>query len=159
MQTKTCPSCGAEVPAAASRCRECLHDFDEPVRKAGGGAMPLLIAVAAMAIVGAATFWYLSQQPTDQRILVDEESHTIQWVTRYQDGKLSTDRLPFSDVEKVVYVVTSTGSHEIYAVTRTGERKLIQQHPDRNLQLDAQNYADVMDKPMEVEDKTFGFQK
>jgi len=27
-QTKTCPSCGAEVPSSAFRCKDCFHDFN-----------------------------------------------------------------------------------------------------------------------------------
>jgi hypothetical protein len=156
MATKTCPSCGADVPVAARRCKECFHDFDEVAAPRSGGPMALLAAVAAMAVLGAATFWYVSSIPTDLRILVDEGSRSVQWVTQYQDGTLQTDRLAFDDIGKLEYVVTRGGDFEIRAVTLEGERKVIETDPNKPLQLRAEKYAEMMNKPLDLVDQSLG---
>jgi hypothetical protein len=155
---KTCPSCGAEVPAAANRCKECFHDFTE-VPPRSSSPVALLVALAAMAIVGSLTFWYLTGMPTDQRILVDEGSRTVQWVKQFQDGTLDSERISFDDIGKLEYVVTSSGDFEIVAITLSGERKLIQQDKDKPLELQAERYARVMGKTLDKVDNSFGFGK
>lgn len=156
--TKICPSCGAEVPSAANRCKECFHDFSEaPTRRSGPVA--LLFSLAAMAVVGSVTFWYLTGQPTDQRILVDEGSQTVQWIKQFQDGTLQSEKISFAEIGKLEYVVTSGGDFEIVGITLTGERKVIQQSRDKPLELEAERYARVMGKTLDKVDNTFGFGK
>jgi hypothetical protein len=90
MATKTCPACGIEVPNAARRCKECFHDFLE-TKPPTSGPLPLLIALAGMALVGSATFYYLTSQPTDQKILVNEATRTVTFEGFIRFGACVTD--------------------------------------------------------------------
>ena len=47
MATKTCPSCGEDVPVAASRCKHCFHDFTEVQKKRN----PLVGMLAFLAVL------------------------------------------------------------------------------------------------------------
>lgn len=151
---KTCPNCGAEIPAIAYRCKECFHDFDV-AKPTGNSPMALLVAAAAIALAAAGTFWLLSGHPTDERIFVDGPTRTVQWVRQYNDGSLSTDRLRFDDIDRLEYVITTT-DQRIEAVTRTGDRKLIERHGSKSLQGRAEQYAEVMDRPLQVVDNSLG---
>ena len=72
MATKTCPSCGEEVPVAAARCKSCFYDFNEEPEQNKSGMMGLLVLFAAMAMVGMGVFWYLHTGAAE-RVVVDEE--------------------------------------------------------------------------------------
>ena len=48
MSTKTCPSCGADVPEAAPRCKHCFHDFTEVPQRSSSGLMGLLVELNRM---------------------------------------------------------------------------------------------------------------
>ena len=50
------PSCGSDVPTAATRCKECFFDFTEK-RKRSIGPIVLMAAFAVMAILGALMIW------------------------------------------------------------------------------------------------------
>ena len=155
MATKTCPSCGVEVPTAARRCKECFHDFHE-TKPPSSGPLPLLIALAGMALVGSATFYYLTSQPTDQKILVNEATRTVQWVKQFEGGELETEQISFDDIGRLEYVITSSGDFQVVAVTLEGDRKVVESHPDKPLQLQAERYARMMDKQLDIVDNTFG---
>lgn len=156
MSMKICPSCGAAVPSAARRCKECFHDFDEEAAPKSNGLLVMLASFAAMAVVGAGVFWYISSQPVDTQILVSEETRTIQWVQRFSDGSLETDQVGFDQVAKLEYVVTAQGDFEIIAVTTTGDRKMVMTDPDKPLRLQAEKYAEVMEKPLDLVDESMG---
>ncbi len=157
MATKICPDCGAEVPTSAARCKECFHDFNEQ-RPSRAGPLVLLAALAAMSILGALTLWIVSMRPLDQRILVDESTHAVIFTTQYRTGPV-TDRLDWVDILTLEHVVTASGRFEIVAVTNKGERVVIQRSSDRPLHSDAEHYAKVMGKPLQLTDKTRGFHK
>lgn len=154
MDTKNCPSCGAEVPASASRCRHCFHDFTAAPPRRSGGMLALLGAIAGMSVVGVVTFWWLSQQPTDTQILVDGSSRTVQWVQQFQDGRLATDRVSFDEVVKVEYRIGRMGDNEISVILGNAERKVVESKRNQGLQLKAEEYARVIGKPLEVRDET-----
>ncbi len=141
---KTCPSCSEDVPVGASRCKACFHDFDATQRSRTAGPLLLLAVAAGMAVIGAGTFYYLSSMPTDTRILVDQDSRTIQWIRQFSDGKLQTDRVAFDDVVKLEYVITSAGDFQILAVTDSGDRKIVQEDANRPLATVAEKYASLM---------------
>lgn len=157
MSTKDCPSCGTVVPVSAARCKECFHDFteDDPQKNSSSGPLVLLATLAAMAVVGGLTFWWIASQPVDGRILVDQESQSVVWTQKYRD-RVETDRLPFADIVKLEYVLRATGGFEIVAITTAGERRIIEED-SRPLRTEATHYAQVMDKPLEEVDNTRGF--
>lgn len=157
MDTKTCPSCGTEIPVVAARCKACFYDFEAEANAKSSPLVGVLAGLAGMALMVAGTFWYISSKPTDQRILVDEATRTVQWVSQYQDGSLKTDRISFDDIEKLEYEITSAGDFAIIAITHKGERKTVMFDADKPLHSTAEKYAEVMEKPLEIVDNTAGF--
>ena len=83
MSTKDCPSCGAEVPASATRCKECFHDFTEDGRRGFSFLGPLIAlgALAGMALIGALVLLVIFMQPVEHHTLVDESTRSIVWTT------------------------------------------------------------------------------
>ncbi len=157
MAMKTCPSCGADVPSSAARCKECFHDFNE-VKPRRTGPIALLAAFAAMAVVGAVTFWVISGRPVDRRILVDEATHSIIFTTQYRDGP-ETERLMWDDIGKLEHVSENNGTFEIAAIKLDGTRMVIHESNDKSLEKQAEVYAKMMEKPLTLVDNTRGFGK
>ncbi len=147
MSTKECPSCGAEVPSAATRCKECFHDFSEDKAKGVNWLGPLFVlgTVAAMAVVGAVVLAFVFMQPVEQRVLVDEDTRSVVWTTRYRTGT-TTDRLMFDQVASVEHTAHN-GVFTITAITVTGDRKVITE-AEAPLDMQARLYAKMMEKPM-----------
>jgi hypothetical protein len=154
---KDCPSCGAEVPTSATRCKECFHDFAAAPPARTGGPIFLLAAFAAMAIVGSVVLWFVVSSPIEELILVDQESQSVIWTKRYRDT-IETERLKWLDIAKLEYVINQRGDFDIIAVTLDGERKIIQ-NDTSPLQSEAVQYAELMDKPLDIVDNTRGFHK
>jgi hypothetical protein len=152
---KDCPACGASVPKSANRCKDCFHDFDEDVGKRKDGPIFLLGAFAIMAIIGAGVLWYVAGNPVEERILVDEQTRSIIWTRVYNGNRLETERLMWTDVAKLEYVVLSAG-YEINAVAMAGERHIIQESPT-SLKSEADRYSQMMEKPLDIVDNTRGF--
>ena len=149
MATKSCPSCGEEVPAVAARCKSCFFDFNEEPEARTSGMIGLLVLFAAMAIVGMGAFWYLHTQVAAERVVVEEETHSI-IITRKSAAKTEATRVPFSEVTRVEYVLGGeTAQFEIIAVSITGERYVIQASDDRPLDGRAEHVARTMEKPLE----------
>ncbi len=158
MSTKECPSCGADVPVSATRCKECFHDFSEqPRRMSWAGPIMLLASVAAMAVVGTITLAVIVSQPVEERILVDEDTRSVVWTRKFRTG-VETDRLMFDDVIKLEYVIKANGNFEVVAVSVDGDRKVIQEDR-RPLKSEATRYSQLMEKPLEEVDNTSGFHK
>lgn len=156
MSMKECPSCGTMVPVSASRCKDCFHDFAEaPPRRSVAGPLIMLASFAAMAVVGALTFWWIASSPIEEKILVDGESQSVVWTRKYRSG-VETDRLAFTDIARIEYVTKASGGFEVVAVTHTGDRKLISEDV-RPIKSTADQYAQLMEKPLEEVDLTRGF--
>ncbi len=157
MPTKTCPSCGAELPEAANICKHCFHDFNEVVEKKTNPLVILLGFLVAMAVVGAAAFAHLYYTNAAERIVVDAETQSIV-VTRTTAAKTTTDRIDFDDVVKIEHVMGGDKAmFEIVAVTSEGERVIIKTS-EAPLKGHAEHIAAVVDKPLEEirNIKTFG---
>ena len=157
MSTKDCPSCGAVVPASASRCKDCFHDFTEDDLPARSNTGPILVlgTLAAMAVVGAGTLWFIVSQPIEEKIHVQQETQSVVKVRKYRN-RVESEQLRFDDIVKLEYVLHTGGTFEVVAVTTAGEREVI--HTDkRPLRSEAARYAQLMDKPLEEIDNTRGF--
>lgn len=148
--TKSCSACGAVVPDAARRCKECFHDFREVKKRKMGIPTGPLAAVAFMAVTAAGVLSWVTSFPTDERILVDAQTRTVQWIRQYQDGRLETERLAFDAVGKVEYVAGGAGEFQIVAITSTGDRKIIESGSSGELAFRAESYARMMQKPLEI---------
>ncbi|MCK6502353.1 zinc ribbon domain-containing protein [Myxococcota bacterium] len=157
MATKTCPSCGADVPTAANVCKHCFHDFNEVVQKKTNPLVIMLGFLVAMAVVGAALFAHLYYNNAAERIVVDAETQSIV-ISRTTASGTTTDRIPFSDVQKIEHVMGGDKAmFEVVAITSDGERVIIQTS-DKPLLGHAEHIAAVVDKPWEDirTIKTFG---
>ena len=159
MQMITCPSCGTDAPAVAHTCKECFHDFDadRSAQPKGSSPLVLLVAIAGIALVVAGAVYTASQRPVDARVLVDDTSQSVKWVTLYEGGRREVDNLLFSDIAKLQHVTTSNGNQQVVAVTLDGDRKIIDANPNASLRNTAETYAELMDKPLEFVDETTGF--
>ena len=148
---KSCPSCHAEVPASAARCKTCFHDFK--AKKARNlGPVLLLASFTSMTLIGAVVFAVVTMQPVDTRILVDQETKSVIVTTKYRTGPV-TKRIPWDDVAKVQYVTTSEGKFNIVVVTRSNESEVIQAS-DEPMASDAAKYATMIGKPLEQVDES-----
>ncbi len=158
MATKTCPSCQAEVPVAASRCKYCFHDFTEAPPKKKSGLMGLAALLAAMAIIGTGTLGYVYYFQAAERTVVDQETMSIV-ITRTTATNTSTERVPFERVVKIEHVMGGEkATFEVVAVTGDGSRYIIKLSDEGPLHGDAEHIASVVGKPMEEvrNIKTFG---
>lgn len=158
MANKTCPSCGESVPAAASRCKHCFHDFNEVAPRKNFSLVGFLAFLLVLATLGAGTMAYVYYSQVQEKIVVDAETQSIVF-TRTTTSKTTTERLAFADVVKIEHVLGGeTATFEVVAVTAKGERYIINQSSEGTLRGYAEHIAAVMDKPMEDVKKitTFG---
>jgi hypothetical protein len=144
---KNCPSCGAEVPASATRCKDCFHDFTASKKTSYAGPLLVLASIAGMTFVATIVFAIVAMMPTDQRILVDEGTQSVVITTKYRTS-VETERIAFSDIIKVEHVA-SGGEYQIVVVTDDAERKTIMSSRKEPLYSEAEKYAKVMNKPLE----------
>lgn len=148
MATKTCPSCGADVPSVASVCKHCFHDFTEVQPKRTNPLVIILGFLVAMAVVGAAAFAHLYYNNAAERIVVDAETQSIV-ITRTTASGTTTDRVPFSDVQKIEHVIGGKKSmFEVVAVTTDGDRVIVQSG-EQPMVGHAEHIAQVIGKPWE----------
>lgn len=144
MATRNCPSCGAEAPLSAHRCKQCFNDFS--TRRASWGPVLILGVLAFMSFVAAIAFIVASLGPLDQRVLVSAETKSIVIATKYDSG-VETRRIPFTDVVKLQHVPVTEGFN-VVAITTDGEHTVIQ--TDREPLYDkADQYAKMMGKTYE----------
>lgn len=156
MATKTCPSCDAEVPTSAARCKECFHDFTEKPRRSSGPLLLLLGTLTLMAVIGAATLGVIFLRPLEERILVDESSQAVIFTTKYRSGA-ETERIDWSDITSLEHLTTAGGDFQIVAITLDGGRHVIMSSDGRPIRSDAEHYAKLMDKPLHMVDRSGGF--
>ena len=157
MANKTCPSCGADVPAAAARCKHCFHDFTEVPVKKSNPLIGLLIFVLVLLAIGAGTFGYIYHFQQVERVVVDEETHSVVFTRKSASG-METERVSFDSIVKVEHVVGGEESmFEVVAVAADGKRYIIQESPNTPLRGRAEQVASVMDKPLEEIKNIRGF--
>ncbi len=151
MSTKTCPSCGADVPVAATRCKECFHDFSAEGPKSINWVGPLFVlgVVALMAVVASSVLAFVFVQPLEQHVLVDSETRSIVWTTKYRTG-VTTDRLLFDQVASLE-LASEGGDFVLTAVTTAGDRKEVTRS-EESLDGTARSYAKIMDRPLVEQD-------
>ena len=159
MKTKECPACHETVPSSASRCKHCWHDFTEVPKSSGlmAGLVMMLVSMAGMAVVGSLVLLWLVAQPIDERILVDADTESVIWTTRYRTHT-DTERLRYSDVAQVEHVTLRTGGCEIRLKRTDGSYKVLQEAAS-SLGSEARVYAEKMGKPFQMIDNTGGFHK
>jgi hypothetical protein len=155
VETKTCPGCSEEVPAAAARCKHCFHDFNAVVEKKTSPVLTLLVLCAAMAVLGGGTFWWVSTRATECKVDISEERASITWVCQYATGPKADRVVKFSDVDKVLY--ESGGQAEdtfvVSVCLKSGECHEVD-NSRKPLQGTAAHMAQVVG--VEVEKKTAG---
>ncbi len=150
MSKKTCPSCGAMVPTAASRCKHCFHEFGaDDAPKKSSGLVLMLATLAAMICVGAGAMWYVvNHQAVKRNVVIDQETASVIW-TRTSSQGTETDRLSFAEIKEIEFVIGGKRSTwEVYAVQLDGDKKLLHQSNEGSLEGYADHISHVMEKPL-----------
>ena len=93
---------------------------------------------------------------TEEHILVDQQTESVVWTRQYRWGA-ETERLKWSEVAKLEYVVRS-GGYEVAAIAMNGDRFVIHEAV-APLKTTADQYAAMMEKPLDIVDQTRGFHK
>lgn len=151
MATKTCPSCGAEVPTAAARCKHCFFDFsaEGSEAKRGNAIVGLLAFILVLLLIGLGTSRLLLDFQKAEKVIVDEETKSIVY-TRTSATGTETERVNFSKVAKVQHVVGGEGAmYTVIAVGTDGKNYLLKLSSSESLAGDAAHMAALMDKPYE----------
>ena len=157
MQKIDCPSCGAEVPAVAYRCKHCFHDL-KAEKKVNNGPLVFLGLLALMSIIGAGTLGAIVSFPTSENILVDEESKSIIFTRQYTVGSPQTERLPFTNISNMEHVIQANGTYSVVAVLNDGSRRDLAT-AKRSQKGATEKYARMMSKPWREIDQTASFMK
>ena len=122
MATKSCPSCIAEVPVEAFRCKHCFHDFNTAPKKSNNGLLVLLAFFAVMLAGGGGVMAYIFETRAMETSLVDKETQSI-IITRKSATTVETERILFADVKHIEYITGgSNATFEIVAVTNADKR-------------------------------------
>jgi hypothetical protein len=145
--TKSCPSCIAEVPVEAFRCKHCFHDFNTAPKKANNGLLVLLAFFAVMLAIGGGGMAYIFETRVMENSLVDKETQSIVF-TRTSATAMDTERIPFADVKHIEYITGgSNATFEIVAVTTTDKRYIIK-YSDKQIKGNAEQIARLMKKDL-----------
>lgn len=116
----------------------------------------LLGFLGVMAVLGAVTMGTITTFPLDQKIQVHEETGYVITTTQYVSG-VQTDRVPFSELERIEYIIVGNGTFEILAHRKSGGTLLLSRSKKQR-RADAQTYAEVMDMPFtETNNSRAGF--
>ena len=157
MDTKTCPSCGEQVPSVATRCKHCFYDFtEEPAKKGMSGLMGLLLLVAVLAVVGAGTFYWLSGRNVTTKAVADEQARMI-FITKKSVQGTSTESVDFDDVARIEYVVGGDRDTFEVAVITTDGRRVLYNYSDQAIKGDAQTLSEMTGKPLTEINNIEGF--
>ncbi len=146
MATKSCPSCMAEVPVEAFRCKHCFHDFNT-VQRRKAGPIVLLGFVAVMLALGGGVLAYVFEVRAQETSIVDKETQSIV-ITRKTATDMQTERITFAEVKQIEYITGgSNAMFEIAAVTNDGRRYTIN-YSDKQLKGNAERIANLMKKEL-----------
>jgi hypothetical protein len=159
LDTKTCPSCSAEVPVEASRCKHCFHDFAEAAAKPSRSnpMIALLGFILLLCVVGGGTFYFIGERAASERTVIDPETQSIVFTKKYAD-RTETDRVAFSNIAKIEHIFGGPhATFEVVAIATDGERYSIKESNEGTLLGYAEQMAGIMKKPMEDIRKVQGF--
>lgn len=151
MATKTCPSCGADVPIVASRCKHCFFDFtaDAAETKKSSAIVGLLGFIFVLLLIGAVTAGSLADSQRAEKVIIDQETKSIVY-TRTSATGTETERVNFEQVQKVKHIVGGKDAlYEVIAVGTNGKEYRLKLSPDKNLSGDGEHIAKIMGKPFE----------
>ncbi len=149
MSTKSCPSCGSEVPAAASRCKHCFHDFSEaPAKSGNAGLLGFLVMLLVMVGIGYGVFFFVNSRAATENIVIDEESASIVFTKTFTDH-IETERITFDEIAKVEYRIGGQdATFVVRVVTLDGRERNLKLSDDKQLSGYAEHVAHLMEKPM-----------
>ena len=133
MATKECPSCIADVPSAALRCKHCFHDFS--IQTTGRpGPMVLLWALAVMSLAGALVMAVVVHNSITARYVVDATTQSIHSLTTTMTGGTESSSIPFDEIESIEYIEGGDFKYyEVVATTKDDERLLLEASNERQL--------------------------
>ena len=146
MATKNCPSCTADVPVEAFRCKHCFHDF-HAAPKERGGPLILLGFLAAMLAVGGGVMAWIHETRSQETSLVDDETKSIIFTRKSASG-VETERVTFDSIKQLEYIIGGDNAmFEIVAVT-ADERRYSIKYSDKQLKGEAGTISRLMGKDL-----------
>jgi len=151
LQTKTCPSCGAEVPSAAARCKHCFYDFaaEGAQSKSSNALIGLLSFILVLLLIGLGTSYYLLGYQKAEKVIVDQETKSVVYTRTSSEGT-ETERVPFALIQKVEHVIGGDKAmYKVVAMGSNGKEYLLKMSTSDSLAGDAAHMAAVMGKPYE----------
>lgn len=151
MATKTCPSCGADVPVVASRCKHCFFDFTAEAAEAkkSSAIVSLLGFIFVLLLIGAGTASMLADSQRAEKVIIDQETKSIIY-TRTSATGTETERVTFDQVEKVKHIIGGDDAmYTVVAVGTGGKEYRLKVSADQNLNGDGAHLAKIMGKPFE----------
>ena len=84
-------------------------------------------------MAGAAFFYAMRENQASEHIVVDKETTSIIFTTKYAD-RTETDRISFDDVAKVEMIIGGDiATFEVYVVTLSGESLMVNQSKEKTL--------------------------
>lgn len=159
MATKFCPSCNAEVPAAAQRCKHCFHDFEAEGVEARkrSGMVGLLIFVLVLLLIGIGTAAWLAGTQRSERVVVDAETKSVVF-TKTTAAGTQTERVSWEHIERLEHLIGGGDAmYQIVAVMDDGKMRVLKQSEEEDLSGEAKHMAKVVGKPFSEVNKVPGF--
>ena len=133
MGTKDCPSCLADVPSAALRCKHCFHDFGVRTEQSPG-PMIVLWALAAMSLLGALVMTFIVENSITVRYAVDWTTESIHALTTTTTGGTESSSIPFNEIVSIESIEGGDSRYyEVVAVTEDDSRLLLKASDDQPL--------------------------
>ncbi len=147
MSTTICPNCNAEVPAIANLCKHCFHDFHYVPPKKKSPLWTLLFLALGTSLVSAMVFAHIAAQQKVMNISIDRETQSIVFTTKYPD-RTEADRVKWSEVASVEYLLHGEGKlFQVWVVT-TGSKRYLYSESDDMLTLEAHRLAETIRRPL-----------
>ena len=146
METKTCASCGEEVPTEAMNCRFCMYDFSADAAPKSAGPLKYLAGLAFLALLAALTMVYINAKNlVVTNVLVNEGSEQIIITKNFKDH-IETTTIEFNKIERLELVMGgSRFTWEVKVVDLAGTRHLIRED-DKPLRSYAETVATIIGK-------------
>jgi ribosomal protein L40E len=153
VSTKLCPNCNADVPAIANLCKHCFHDFHRVEPRKKSPLWTLLFLALGTSLVSAMAFAHIYAQQKVMNISIDRETASIVFTTKYPD-RTDAERVKWSDVSSVEYLLHGEGKlYQVWVVT-TGSKRYLYSESDDMLTIEAHRLAETIGRPLVERDAT-----
>lgn len=146
-KTMECPKCGETILASATKCKHCFADLTDMESSSSNKRLiwGLLIFLLVLVVIGIGSMRYVYGNPTLSSVTIDEGTDSIVMIYSRFNKEPTTERIDFSDIQKVEFVTGSSilgGSYwAVYVITQAGDKIEINKSTDDNLKGYAETVA------------------